>query len=857
MPASLDAETINGFLEEARGYIPSLEDCVATLRERGFDARTLEESHRLVHLIRGAAAVVGVSGLPALGLEVEEFLEDRIQGVMEWDEESLIVLGEAVATMRAQLWGEVLEAPATNVEPEVDLEILEGFLVEADEALADVSLALADVANQPQDRSALLRARRGVHTIKGAGAMVGLAKLSSVAHRMEDLLDAVSDNRVAVSARVMDLLRQTVDLMAGIVAAGGRAEQGIAELLERYDHLGGTGTEIAIAENASALPISPALAAPPTAPQEWESVEGAKYVRVPLDRIEEMQRMTTEIFVHQSSYERALGKMRHELTELSLSVRRLRQTQTAFEQDHELYYSGGVGLGPVAGRHAEFDALEMDRYTQLYTHSRDLGETAADFAAAESQLQALAAELESLLSWERRVHSQVQDRLMRFRLVPLSTIEARLDRTTRTAATQAGKSAEFSLVGGATELDKAMMESLTGALEHLVRNAVAHGIESPVDRQTTSKPTAGKIELSATQENGQVVLRLRDDGAGLRLDRIRARAQQMGLAHADLSTVLFEPGFSTATEVTPLAGRGLGLDVVKSTVEGLKGTLSVDSEAGVGTVFTMRLPLTLAVSRVLMMETRGQVFGLPVDAVAEVKRVSRGENGILELGEVLGLGGEAEPAESRAVAVLRDGGRTGGKIGIAVDAIREAREVVVRPLSRLVGKSQHLAGATLLGDGRVVPILNPVGLARIQARQGVSVKLAAARQAFDVLIVDDSLSVRRVITKLLERQNWTTSQAKDGVEALEMLRRAERLPDLILMDVEMPRMDGFELTTTLRAEARFAALPIVMLTSRSGDKHRAKAFAAGVTEYLVKPYQEEELLRTIASCIRAGREWAA
>jgi chemosensory pili system protein ChpA (sensor histidine kinase/response regulator) len=844
MPTQLDAETIAGFLEEARAYLQSLEDCVCSLRERGFDERIVEEAHRLVHLIRGAAAVVGVSGLPALGEALEGFLEDRMQGVMEWDGDSLAVLEEAVGVMRAQLWGEAPEEPSeTAVEqPAADAGILAGFLVEAEEALGEVSLALGEFASGAGDGSALLRARRGVHTIKGAGAMVGLTRLSGVAHRMEDLLDAVGDGLTKADAAVMGLLRKTVDVMAGMVAAGGEREDGVAELLARYDGVSGG--------NAPVNSAPPAVALAPVEILDAEIVESARYVRVPMERIEELQRMTTEIFVHQSTYERALGKLSHELGELALSVRRLRQVQSSFEQEHELYYSGA---GPAPARHSEFDALELDRYTQLYTHSRDLGETAADFAAAEAQMQSLAAELDSLMGWERRLHSQVQDKLLRFRLVPLSTLTARLDRTVRAAGEQAAKQADFVMEGGATELDKAMVEALTGPLEHLARNAVAHGLESESSRLDAGKPAAGRVSLRAAQEGGQVVLRLSDDGGGLQVEKIRARAAELGWDASDVSAVLFRPGFSTADGVSQLAGRGLGLDVVKSAVEGLKGTLEVESEPGAGTVFTMRLPLTVAVSRVLMMETRGQMFGLPIDAVSEVKRVGRG-SGVVELGDLLGLPSMGEAPESRAVAMLREGGET---VGLAVDVIREAREVVVKPLSKLVGKSTHLAGATLLGDGRVVPILNPVGLTRIEARGGVRVKMAAARQAFDVMIVDDSLSVRRVITKLLERQNWMTSQAKDGVEALEMLRRAVRLPDLILMDVEMPRMDGFELTATLRAEARFAGLPIVMLTSRSGDKHKAKAFAAGVTEYLVKPYQDEELLRTIAACIRAGRERAA
>lgn len=433
------------------------------------------------------------------------------------------------------------------------------------------------------------------------------------------------------------------------------------------------------------------------------------------------------------------------------------------------------------------------------------------------------------------------------------------------AAAQCGRLVELVIEGGTVELDKTLLEKISGPLEHLLRNAVAHGIETPEERRRCGKPEAGRIELKVVNEGAQVVMRLSDDGGGLRKSRILARAMETGLIageevdEEEIYGLLFRPGFSTADDVTELAGRGIGLDVVKNSVEDMKGSLNVESAEGRGTSFSMRLPVTLAITKVLMVETQGQMFGLPIASVREVARVAavdveRRANGdlvriggglvrLLGLDEVLGLAGSGEEPASMLVALVKNGD---DDFALGMERIVEAREVVVKPLSGLIGRAPHLVGAAALGDGRIVPILNAGALADGRGMKRKAVRgVAVARKSLDVLIVDDSLSVRRVLASLMSRQGWNHAQAKDGVEAMEHLRRVGVVPDLILMDVEMPRMDGFELTAALRADWAFEHVPIVMLTSRGGDKHRAKAFAVGVTEYLVKPYQEEQLLETI------------
>jgi chemosensory pili system protein ChpA (sensor histidine kinase/response regulator) len=665
---------------------------------------------------------------------------------------------------------------------------------------------------------------------------------------MEDALDGLYEGGMELDSKLASLLEDTTDLLVKLVEAGGTdagLEAGITALFVRYR------PDEVIEER----PVEPVV---------QESVESGQFVRIPLEKVDELVRMVSELFVHRSTFEKTLGKFGHEVGELSLSLERLQRLGNSFQEEQALVQAGvSTGGGNVVA--SEFDALEFDRYTQLHTHSRDLNETAADVGAAEAQLRVLQDDFDGFLSLEKQLSSQIQERLMRFRMVPMSTLEARLQRTVRMAAATCGKLVELAIEGGTVELDKALLEKISGPLEHLLRNAVAHGIEDPTERRSCGKAEAGRIVLKVVHEGAQVVMRLSDDGGGLRKARILARAMETGLVASEemdeeeIYGLLFRPGFSTAEDVTELAGRGIGLDVVKNSVEDMKGSLNVESAEGRGTSFSLRLPVTLAITKVLMVETQGQMFGLPIASVREVARVAavdverRADGDLVRIGgglvrlfgldEVLGLAGSGEEPASMLVALVRNGD---DDFALGMERIVEAREVVVKPLSGLIGRAPHLVGAAALGDGRIVPILNAGALAdgRGVKRKAVR-RVAAARKNLDVLIVDDSLSVRRVLASLMTRQGWNHSQAKDGVEALEHLRRVGVVPDLILMDVEMPRMDGFELTATLRADGAFEKVPIVMLTSRGGDKHRAKAFGVGVTEYLVKPYQEEQLVETI------------
>jgi len=470
--------------------------------------------------------------------------------------------------------------------------------------------------------------------------------------------------------------------------------------------------------------------------------------------------------------------------------------------------------------------------------------------------------------------SEIQDKLMQLRMVPLATLATHLQRAVRVTARQRGKEAELVLEGEDVAFDKTMLEAMAEPLLHMLRNAVDHGIEAPEQRQALGKPPQGEIHLRAFREGSQIVLQMHDDGAGLDLQRLRATAVREDslseedaarLTHEQLYALIFRPGLSTAQEVSEISGRGVGMDVVQTTVKRLKGQVSIDSTPGQGVTFTIRLPLTLAITRVFLVKANGQTFAIPFADVTQIVRlapeaiasvddtpvVSIAEQTVpvIRLSERLCLPATPEsPVRLLPMVVTQAGDR---QVAFVVDQLLGGREVVVKPLGSHLRRVQGVIGCTVMGDGSVVLILNPRELAR-PGHQHMTAQPAAltpqstqSSEVFEVLIVDDSFSVRQVVSNLIKSAGWHPVLARDGLEALDIMQRSAAPPALILLDVEMPRMDGYELTSTLRAHAAYRDIPIVMLTSRAGEKHQHKAFEVGATEYLVKPYQDETLLNVI------------
>jgi chemosensory pili system protein ChpA (sensor histidine kinase/response regulator) len=568
------------------------------------------------------------------------------------------------------------------------------------------------------------------------------------------------------------------------------------------------------------------------------------------------------------------------LGELDQTVTRLREQLRLLEIETEtqiLHRFERDGLTTEDGR--LFDPLELDRFSTIQQLSRALAETVNDLVSLRELLGGYQRESADLLTQQARLAEDLQDGLLRTRMVPFIQVVPRLHRLVRQTADSLGKSARLEVIGPEVELDRSILDRLVAPLEHLLRNAVDHGLEAPEDRARAGKPPAGVITLALTREGNDVVISLSDDGRGMDVAAIRRQAIARGLlapqveiADEALMQFVFEPGFSTHGRVTQISGRGVGMDVVNSEVKAANGTIAIDSVAGRGTSFTIRLPLTLAIVEALLVNVGDNIYAVPHSTIEGAARIGRDELAAIYRGKggdfqyrghayrVAYLGAVLDPrqgpqlGERRWVPLLLT--RVGDlRVAFQVDSLIESNRILVKPLGPQLAGVRWLSGGTILPDGRVALILDALALLRSGALQDylptVSLRGGSADAPVCVMVVDDSLTVRRVTSRLLRRQNMEVLTAKDGVEALTLLD--ERRPDVMLLDIEMPRMDGYELTRHVRRSERLKDLPIIMITSRTGDKHRDHALALGVDRFLGKPYQETELLDEIGSVLTERR----
>jgi chemosensory pili system protein ChpA (sensor histidine kinase/response regulator) len=538
-------------------------------------------------------------------------------------------------------------------------------------------------------------------------------------------------------------------------------------------------------------------------------------------------------------------------------------------------------LSQIGDEHAlesDFDPLEMDQYSALNQLSKSLSESASDLLDIKTTMLDKTRETENLLLQLSRTQTDLQEGLMDSRTVPFSRITPRLQRIVRQTATELGKSVELRILNDEGEIDRNILERITSPLEHMLRNAVDHGIEKSQERIESGKSRTGLITLEVLREGGEIVINLIDDGRGINVNAVRQKAIEQGLISAkdtslktlDIMQYIFNAGLSTAKSVSQISGRGVGMDVVQSEVKQLGGVVTVDSESGRGSRFTMRLPLTVAVSDALMVRAGDKYFAVPLVQIERVMRVNIDAiaNFYTKNADSINIDGQAyrlrylnqilygsDPVDalahqSSSVPVIIIRTDLGQRMALQVDMIAGSRiEVVVKPLGRQLSHIDGISAATIMGDGSVMLILDLVALMRNvsniakveQQKANKSVKQAHKPL---VLIVDDSVTVRKVTSRLLERNGYEAQVATDGIDALEKLQ--EMLPEVIVLDIEMPRMDGFEVANHIRHNPRLQHIPIVMITSRTGEKHRERAFGIGVNEYMGKPFQEQMLLDTLA-----------
>jgi chemosensory pili system protein ChpA (sensor histidine kinase/response regulator) len=617
---------------------------------------------------------------------------------------------------------------------------------------------------------------------------------------------------------------------------------------------------------AASAPAAEASQAEPPLPG------AAAMLRVNAELLDRLINESGEVAIARSRVEAELRAVKQSLADLGDSVTRLRAQLREVEVQADSQMQSRLSVVEERGR--EYDPLEFDRYTRLQELTRLMVEGLNDVVSIQHALSRNAGEADAGLAQQARTSRNVQQELMRMRAVPFSSLNERLYRTVRQVARELGKRAGLEIEGAEVELDRSVLERIGAPLEHMLRNAIAHGLEPPAEREAAGKPDIGRISLTLRQESNEIALIVADDGAGLDLAKLERKGREMGLlepgeqpSEAQLMQLVFASGLSTAEAVTEIAGRGVGMDVVRNEIAAIGGRIDIASRRGEGATFTVYLPLTLAVTQAVLVRAGATVLAVASAMVEQVLRIKADvladlyEKGALEVQEqayplhyvrhLLGARTATPVQGTNSVLLVRSGIQ---RIAMHVDELVGNREIVVKSIGPQLARIPGVAGATVLADGAIVLIVNPVQLARHAGDGSARVALesataAAAGAAPVVMVVDDSLTVRQVTSRLLEREGYRVVTAKDGVDALEMLK--ESLPAAMLVDIEMPRMDGFELARNVRADRRSAGIPIIVISSRTAEKHRAQASRLGVNAFLGKPYQEAELLRQLGELVPA------
>jgi chemosensory pili system protein ChpA (sensor histidine kinase/response regulator) len=720
---------------------------------------------------------------------------------------------------------------------DIDEHLLPVFLEEAQELVPQIGSDLRDWKAAPRDPRIADALKRALHTLKGSARMAGAIRLGELTHLMESQVEtALEAGRLP--PELFDKLESQMDRLSAD--------------LDRMK------------ERNAPTPAPAAIAEPPLA-------SAAAMLRVNADTLDFLITESGEVAIARSRIEAELRQVKQALGDLDDSIGRLRTQLREVEIQADSQMQSRTSI--LDERDRDFDPLEFDRYTRLQELTRMMAEGLNDATSIQQALLKNLDETDAALLQQARIGRELQQDLMRMRAVPFATLSERLYRVVRQTARETGRKAELEIQGAQIELDRGVLERIAAPLEHMLRNAVVHGVEDPQARRAAGKPETARIAIELRQEANEIVIILADDGAGLDAQKLRSKAIEKGLLAADLELseleqhqLIFLTGLSTAEAVTEVAGRGVGMDVVRTEIAAVHGRIDIASTRGAGTTFTIFVPLTLAVTQTVMVQagaatvavssaTVEQVLRLKADAMAELYEKGQVEfqgraYPLHSLRQLLGEPAGVEIKDYNSVLLLRSGIQ---RVAVHVDELLGNQEVVVKHIGPQLSRIPGVTGATVLANGSIVLIMNPVQLAQRKAAAGarfgeITGVIGARPSTPLVMVVDDSLTVRKFTSRLLEREGYRVITAKDGLDAIEKLK--DRLPDVMLVDIEMPRMDGFDLTRNVRGDARTLGIPIIVISSRTAEKHRSRATELGVNAFIGKPYEEAELLQHIRTCLR-------
>jgi len=940
-----DQELVEIFLEEGFDILESSSGALTRWMANPDNSVELEALQRDLHTLKGGARMAEIRPIGDLAHELEFLYEGlcggrlraspTLFGLLQRCHDRLAEMLEAVQQHRRIPGGESLidaihrfranpeeqlsipssvslqaisSQHAAAEGPEAD--ILDIFLEEADDLLEGMEQALGRW-DAERENGALDELLRILHTLKGGARLAGQTSLGDLAHDLEQHLgEAQQQGAPWPESLLLDVQSGFEGLQAEVDQLRlhlGEVESADSPFEEAFD-------EEPEAEQPApvSLPVLPEAIMAAAVPQRIEAPVVLPFVRraqeaaqeaaarrapqelvkVPAQLLEGLVNLAGETSIFRGRVEQQVSDVGSTLGEMDATIERVRDQLRRLDTETQAQILSRHQADAERAGYEEFDPLEMDRYSQLQQLSRALFESASDLFDLKETLAAKNRDAETLLLQQARVNTELQEGLMRTRMVPFDRLVPRLRRIVRQVASELGKQVEFVVSNAEGEMDRTVLERIVAPLEHMLRNAVDHGIESGEARRIAGKPEQGTIRLTLGREGGDILLTLADDGAGIRLEAVRRKAIERGLMtegselndHEVLQFIL-EAGFSTAEKVTQISGRGVGMDVVNSEVRQLGGSMSIHSSVGEGTRFDIRLPFTVSVNRALMVLSGEDLYALPLNTIEGIVRVSPYELEALyeqaaadETGAAPSFEYAGQSYELKYLGDLLNNGQHPKLVGqslplpvilvrsadhavaVQVDALAGSREIVVKSLGAQFAGVSGISGATILGDGRVVVILDLLATIRVLHAQliqhaprrqlaGPSVAEIEHQRPTLVMVVDDSVTVRKVTSRLLERNGMNVLTAKDGVDAIAQLQ--EHKPDIMLLDIEMPRMDGFEVATLVRHDEQLKDLPIIMITSRTGEKHRDRALAIGVNQYLGKPYQESELLENIQKLVKA------
>ena len=827
---------------------------------------------------------------------------------------------------RANNSGSLINA---GLDEELDNEIIGVFVEEADDIVSHIEELVMAWRSSPKELELPDRLKRDLHTLKGGARMAGFNELGDRAHVIESLVDdtKVYDKRffktiishqeklvsaydlvrqIAHGGDIAALRKQLLDFEQGDTADNKGAEQGSGEASDAVNEASNNepnkksnkelkqeGKSDSAADFIKSLAISktggsghsmqPSQNASGTKQQQVfdrSAIQGEikEVVRIGAEVLDTLVNLSGENIIFRGRVEEQLSEFTQFLDEMDATVDRLQGQVRRLGTETEAQIDYRREQLEASGEADNFDPLEMDRYSHLQQLTGSQMESASDLHDLKETLSEKLIGTETLLLHQSRINTDLQEGLMKTRMVPFARIVPRLRRIVRQVGIELGKKVELRMDNIQGEMDRSVLDRMVAPLEHMIRNSVDHGIETEAERAKAGKPATGSIVITTYRQGGDIVIHLADDGRGLNVEKIRRRAlekeliaEDAALSAYEIAQFIFHPGFTTSDSISQISGRGVGLDVVNSEVRQCGGRVEIETSAGLGTQFTIVLPFTLSVNRALMINVTGDHYALSLNSIDGVHFMPRtavdeavaNSNMINHAGvdyELCYLGTLLNPEilkrpdslnEDAALVLFHSDNR---RFAVQVDEIIGTKEIVVKTIGSQFSSVPGLGGATILSDGQVVVIIDLNELARVSIvdlpRIGQNAEKGlehGSRSISDVspsiLVVDDSVTVRKVTSRILRRQGYRVLTAKDGIEALKALQ--DEIPAVILLDIEMPRMDGFEVATRVRASDELSNIPIIMITSRTGDKHRQRAMELGVDHYMGKPYQEEHLLETL------------